>query len=82
MDSPTVVFDGYSDYLDGPDKIYPIRSMSDGPSSEPFFERIHNADADDERHYVKLNVTSTANVIDKSDITITVKPYSTQWQKY
>lgn len=79
QDQRTESFDGSTDTVIGPDKIYPFRSI-DAPAG-PTFQQL-NGTAEDDPWSLCLDVTAQSNVISKSNITITARAYATQWQKH
>jgi len=81
QDQRTESFDGSTDYVDGPDKIYPIRVIDAGALDEPYFEQRDGTAVDDPYSLV-IEIDAVANVINKQNITITAQAYTTQWQKY
>jgi len=81
QDQRTESFDGSTDFLNGPDKIYPIRTINAGSSGEPYFAQLDGTEMDDPYSLV-IDIAASANVIHKQNITITAKAHTTQWQKY
>lgn len=75
----TETFDGSTDVVTGPDKIYPFRSMDS--VGDPYFDQIDGT-ADTDPYSLMLDMHIDANVISKSNITITAQAYATQWQKH
>jgi len=79
QDQRTESFDGSTDVVTGPDKIYPFRGMN--AVGDPHFEQLAGT-ADTDPYSLMLDMHVDANVISKSNITITAQAYATQWQKH
>ena len=86
MDQPTVDFDAYSDYIDGPDTIYPFIDAGLEPGGDstykPYFDQPGASPADEDPWYLYYDVRVRSHVVNKSDFTFTAKAYTTQWQKF
>ena len=86
MDQPTVDFDAYSDYIDGPDNIYPFIDAGLEPGGDstykPYFDQPGASPSAEDPWYLYYDVRVRSHVVNKSDFTFTAKAYTTQWQKF
>lgn len=81
MDIRQESFDGSTDDPDGPDRVFAFRSIGAGAAGEPYFSQLNGTSHDDPFSLV-IDIAATANIIEKQNLTMTAKAYSTTWQKY